>query len=140
MKKLFLLAIVSLSLSSCSILMKQPMRTISVYDRQYFTPGEAVKDIYAQIASFGLDSIPLKDWITLEANTPDTYVLQRTVRCAADAKTGYRFIYTIFDSNRYVFKILCDTKEKKGVQPAKCKKVAVFSNTEPKSINPIASK
>ena len=136
MKKLILFSIVALFFASCAT----PLRTMSVYDNQYNTPGEAVTDIYAHLYSYGLDSIPLKDWISMEASTPDTYVLQRTVRCAADKKTGYRFIYTIFDSNRYVFKILCDTKEKKGVQPAKCKKVAAFSNTEPKSINPIASK
>lgn len=139
MKKLFLLAIV-LSLTSCSIF-KTPLRTYSVYDRQYFTPGEAVKDIYAQITWFGLDSIPFKYWITMEANTPDTYVLQRTIRCAVDPKTGYRFIYTIFDSNLYIFKILCDTKEKVNKTPCKCKQTAAFSNSEPKNnTNPLASK
>jgi len=121
MKKLFILIIILNLSTSCAV----KMRTFLVYDRQYFNPSEALIDIYTQTANHGVDSIPLENWITLRAKSPDSDVIQKTIIYNADEKTSYRFIYTIYTDRNiagstYVFKILCDTKEKIGKTPVKC--------------------
>jgi hypothetical protein len=93
------------------------MKTINVYQRYY--PGiketEAVTDVYQQLKEHQVDSLSLDQWLTLQANNDDGYILQRTVFSTENEKTSWKFIYTghfLSDTSFYSIKVLVSTKDK----------------------------
>jgi hypothetical protein len=110
MKKIFLFLFISFLLS-CSITNK----TSQVYQKYYYTDNQiAINDVFVQLSKYGVDSIPLSEWITLQAKTEDGYLLQKTIS-KIETKSYYIFIYNTFvssDSTFYEFKIYRTTSDK----------------------------
>jgi hypothetical protein len=103
MKKLFLFLFVLFL--SCSITNK----TSQIYQRYYpyVNPQSAIDDIFDQLPVYGVDSIPLEEWLTLKAKTEEGYLIQKTIS-KTEPKMYYVFIYNTFvspDSTFYEFKI-----------------------------------
>ena len=98
-------------LSSCVI-----TRSFNLYQKQYSKEFVAIEDVYKRIHSYGLDSIPLEKWITLNAPNYNGYIIQKTARYPQNEKTNFRFVYSTIansDSTFYLLKIICDTKDRK---------------------------
>jgi hypothetical protein len=94
------------------------MKTIDVYQKYY--PGsketEAVIDVYQQLKEHQVDSLSLNMWLTLQANSDDGYILQKTSSAKENDKTSWKFIYTkhVFsDTSFYSLKVLVSTKDRK---------------------------
>lgn len=103
---------IAISISSCTV-----TRTINVYQKYY--PGikekESITDVYSQLREHEVDSIHLDNWLTLQANNDDGYILQKTVSSTQD-KNLWKFIYTkhvIPDSSFYSIRVVVSTKDKK---------------------------
>lgn len=115
MKKLFLILILFLLASSCTV-----MKTINVYQKYYSGTQESqsITDVYSQLKEHQVDSISLDRWLTLQAKNDDGYILQKTASSIENEKTSWKFIYTkhvIPDSSFYSIKVLVSTKDK-GLQ------------------------
>ena len=112
MKKLVILIALLFLASSCAV----KMRTVNIYERQYFNEKESLQDLYSQTSSYGLDSIPLSKWSAIHASSYDGFILQRSTNFVENEKTSYHFIYTVIVHNEglaYLFKVTMNTNDKK---------------------------
>ena len=74
----------------------------NIYERTYSIEEAAITDIYSQLYTYGLDSIPLNDWITNIMFADTMKIEQKMIRKIIDNKTNYTFIYT-----KYIPPIKC---------------------------------
>lgn len=91
MKKLLLFLALSLLSVSCNKYIVS-----NIYEQRYETKELAVSDVYKQIKTYKIDSIPLEQW---QANVAmfDTIVInQNTLRKQVDKKTNYQFVLSMF--------------------------------------------
>jgi hypothetical protein len=93
------------------------MKTINVYQKNYsiIREQESITDVYSQLKDHNVDPIPLKKWLTLQANNDQGYLLQKTISAKEDEKTSWKFIYSKYvntDSSFYSIKVMVTTKDK----------------------------
>ena len=67
--------------------------TKNVYERSYATEELATTDVYRQLYSHGLDSIPLDKWIYTNLTTDSTQIIERICIKYVNDKSMYQFIY-----------------------------------------------
>lgn len=113
MKKLLLILSFFLLITSCTV-----MKTVNVYQKFYpqTQETESIGDVYFQLKTHEVDSLPLDSWLTLQAPNDAGYILQKSVYFRENEKTTWKFIYTTFvqiDTSFYSLKVLAQTKDKK---------------------------
>lgn len=110
MKNLIISLLFILFLTSCNHYVVK-----NIYNQTYTSEELAVTDVFYQLESHFLDSIPLDQWIP-NVMTVDTIIIdQKTIRKILDRKTEYSYIYTKYiypSSTSYNFVIHYKGKEK----------------------------
>ena len=93
MKKLIFIFILLLTISCSHFVVK------NVFDRTYSTSqNDVYNDVYNQLNRYGVDSIPLENWITNQMISDTSIILQRMIRQDIDEETNYLFILTEYKS------------------------------------------
>jgi hypothetical protein len=110
MKKLLFIFILLFSLTACNKFI-----VTNVYERMYTVEENVVNDIYTQLETYELDSIPLDIWITNVMMADSSFLVQRSIWKEIASKSKYQFIYTQFinsSDTSYMFLIRYSGKEK----------------------------
>ena len=92
MKKLiFIFLLFLISVSSCAQVVVK-----NVYQKTYKSAQVelAQKDVYNQLHTYKVDSIPLEKWLTNQMISDTTIIIQKMIRQDVDKKTNYQFIFT----------------------------------------------
>ena len=92
MKKLIFILLV-LSIVSCSQIIVK-----NVYQKTYPSTQieNAYLDLYSQLDKYGVDSIPLENWITNKMVSDTTIIIQKMIKQNVDNKTSYQFIFSSY--------------------------------------------
>ena len=88
MKKIILILLLLLITASCNKFIVR-----NVYERSYPTEKLAINDLYHQTYSYGLDSIPLDQWILLDITTDSSQILEKIAIKYLNEESFYQFIY-----------------------------------------------
>jgi len=98
MKKLFLIILLWLLVSSCNKYI-----VTNVYEQKYADPKIAYSDVYTHLYKYDLDSIPMENWITNTITTDTISLEQKTVMKAINEKSIYSFTLSkyVYPTNLY---------------------------------------
>ena len=96
----------------------QSIKVFEVHQRFYpkSMKSESITDIYSQLNIFDTDSVPLKEWNSLQLYNNKGYIIEKMLRNVVDKKTEYAFFYKTFTEKDTVFyevNVRCTSKDKK---------------------------
>jgi hypothetical protein len=89
MKKITLILALSLCMISCNKYIVK-----NVYERSYNTEYTALIDIYSQLYSYDIDSVPMNCWMTSEMTMDTINISQKILDKEINSKSRYSFIFT----------------------------------------------
>jgi hypothetical protein len=110
--KVLILTLFLFTLTSCNKYI-----TTTLYDVNYSSEELAISDIYKQLYTYEMDSIPLDQWMSnyMHMGGDTLTIYQRMLRKVVNEKTNYSFVYTEYlwpSGTKYSFVIRYRGKKK----------------------------
>lgn len=115
MKRFIFTLILFLFIASCNKYI-----TKNIYEKTYLEIEVTIAyaDIYSHLEKYGVDSIPLDNWMTNNLYDDTVMINQKMIRKIIDEKTNYQFIFSryIYPSDIYYQFLIRYSGDKKNLQ------------------------